>query len=158
MHSPSAPPFSFLCVCQHEPKILFSGSEESWKWGLKTRLCGPPSAGATCCFAPECGEMGAGSWLLSGHRAAIVSWKLQEPSWFAAAKAADAATTWLPNPCFLWGLEPWTAWGWPHGHRFLEAHRQFSLCLAAASLLIYGLVFSDKSQTCNFQFCPRLSG
>ena len=124
MHSPSALPFSFLCVCQHEPKIPFSGSEESWKWGLKTQLCGQPSPGATCCFAPEHREMGAGSWLPPGHRAAIVSKQLRELSWFAAAKAADAAATWLPNPRFLWGLQPWTSLCWPRGHRFLEAHRQ----------------------------------
>lgn len=144
MHRPSAPPFSFLCVCQHEPEILFSGSEESWKWGLKTQLCGQPSTEATCCFAPECGEMGAGSWPQSGHRDAKVSRQLRQPSWFAAAKAADAATTWLPNPCFLWRLEPRTALCWPCGHHFLDAHRQF-FCLAHVSLLIYGLVFSDKS-------------
>jgi len=47
--------------------------------------------------------MGASSWPPSGPGAAIVSRQLREPSWVAAAKAADAATTWLPNPHFLWG-------------------------------------------------------
>lgn len=154
VHSPSALPFGLLRVCQHEPKIPFSGSEESWKWGLKTQLRGQPSPGAICCFAPEHREMGAGSWLPSGHRAAIVS---RQPSWFAAAKAADAAATWLPNPRFLWGLEPRTSLSQPCSHPCPEAHRQLSPCLAAASLLIYGLVFSDKSRTFNIQFFPRLS-
>lgn len=157
VHSPSAPPFGFLCVCRYEPKILFSGSEESWKRGLKTQLCGWPSPGATCCFAPEQGETGAGPWPPAGHRAAMVSRQRRRLSRFAAAKTADAGATWLPNPHFPRGLEPWTSLCWPRGRRFSEAPRQFSLCLAAASLLIYGLVFSDKSQTRNIRFFPRLS-
>lgn len=146
MHGPSTPPFSFLSACQHQPKILFGGSEGRWKWGLKTQLCGQPSPGTTCCFVSERREKGAGSWPPSGHRAAVVSRQRWEPSWFAAAKAADAAPTWLPNPHFPWGPEPWPSLCQPRGHRFPAAHRQFSLCLATASLLIYGLVFSDKSQ------------
>lgn len=47
---------SALCVCQHEPKLLFCG-EESWKWGLKTQLCCEPGPGTTCWFA-----LGHGKW------------------------------------------------------------------------------------------------
>lgn len=39
VHSPSAPPFSFLCVCQHEPKKVFSGTEGELEMGLKRPNC-----------------------------------------------------------------------------------------------------------------------
>lgn len=150
MLSPSALPFSSVCVCQHEPKLLFCG-KQSWKWGSKTQLCSQPGPGATCWFAPQAWEVGAGPWLLSGHGCAMTPSHSRSP---------------LPKqqPRPLPGCQILlSCGGWSCGHlcahpMAITSHRQFSLCLATTSLLIYGLVLADKSQTCNIQFFPRLSG
>lgn len=115
MLSPSTLPFSSecVCVCQHEPKLLFYGKQR-WKWGLKTQLCSQPGPGAPCWLAP-----GHGKW----EQALVWAWlcndtqPLQEPF----AKAAATATAWLPNPPFLWGLQLWTPLCSPHGCCFSQA-------------------------------------
>lgn len=165
MHSPSTPPFGFLSVCRHEPKILFSSSEESWQRGSKTQLCGQPSPGATCCFAPEQGETGAGPWPPAGHRAAMVSRQRRRLSRFAAAKTADADTTWLPNPRFPWGLEPWTSLCWPRGRRSWRPPDnspsvwQPLLCLFMVlfSLINLKLVTFSSSLGCQRDAGPRVT-
>lgn len=108
LRSPSALPFGFLCVCQCEPKILFSGSEESWKQGLNTQVCGQPNPGAPCCFATEHREMGAGSWLLSGHGAAMVSRQLRDQAGLQLPKQQMQP---LPGCQILVSHG-----GWSHGH------------------------------------------
>lgn len=94
--------------------------------------------------------MGAGSWLLSGHGSAM-----------APSHSRSPLPKQQPRP--LPGCQILiSCGGWSCEHLYacpmaIISHRQFSLCLAAASLLIYGLVFADKSQTRNIQFFPRLS-
>lgn len=118
--------------------------------GHKDRAVQPATSRSSLLVCPWAWEVGAGSWLLSGHGSAMTPSHSRSP---------------LPKQ------QPWplpgcqiliSCGGWSCGHlcahpMAIGSHRQFSLCLAATSLLIYGLVLADKSQTFNIQFFPRLS-
>lgn len=143
MHGPSAPPFSFLCVCQHEPKKVFSGTEESWKWGSKDPTVWSAKPRSYLLFCPR--ALGNGSRLLAAGQA-------QSCNSIHAALGAEPVCSCQSSRCsrylaakssFPAGAGAMDISVWPHGHRFSEAH---VLPLSGSRFSIYGLVFSDKSQ------------